>query len=139
MAGRGASAILVAGVFVGIHRPPGAVSGTALVLVGRNLTEFPAVLPRSVMLPLAVSLSATALVWFALTWQHYDARLTKARELLSSFKVSAEREIDQHQLLLQRMAERWGSWRVAASPGFRARVRQLFSRHLQPGFAALAG
>lgn len=93
--------------------------GTALVLVGRNLTELPAVLPRSVMMPLAASLSATALVWFALTWQHYDARLTKARELLSSFKVSAEREIDQHQLLLQRMAERWGKLGGLPLAGFR--------------------
>ncbi|WP_163559544.1 EAL domain-containing protein [Halomonas sp. NO4] len=98
---------------------PSLLLGSALLLIGRGLAELPTAIHRPVLMPLTASLSASVLVWFTLTWQQYEARLTQAGELLSSFKVSAEREIDEHQRLLQRMADRWGELGGLPDSGFR--------------------
>ncbi|TFH86862.1 GGDEF and EAL domain-containing protein [Billgrantia azerbaijanica] len=100
---------------------PAGLLGTALLLVGQRPADLPVIMPRPVLLALAGSLSASVLAWFILTWQQHDVRLREADALLASFKASAERELDEHQLLLQRMAERWDTLGGLPSAGYRER------------------
>ncbi|WP_245904557.1 sensor domain-containing phosphodiesterase [Billgrantia lactosivorans] len=88
---------------------PALLCGTAMMLMARHPISI-AVLDRTLLLALAGGVLASGVVWYALTWQQYDARQRHASELFLTFKVSAERVIDNKQRELQRMAERWAGF-----------------------------
>ena len=85
---------------------PALLSGTAMILIGRRASA-PPVLGQVMILAMAAGVMVSGLAWYALTWQQYDAKHRHATELLTNFKVTAQRAVDTQQLTLQRMAERW--------------------------------
>ncbi|WP_231489500.1 EAL domain-containing protein [Billgrantia saliphila] len=88
---------------------PALLTGTAMWLMARHHAVAP-MLSRMAILALAGSVLASGLAWSALTWQQHDAKRRHAAELLSSFKVTAERVLDSQQRELQRMATRWSQF-----------------------------
>ncbi|MGL6250491.1 MAG: hypothetical protein ACRC3F_06160, partial [Billgrantia desiderata] len=97
---------------------PALLTGTAMVLMARNPTVSP-VLSRGVVVALAGGVLSSGLVWYGLAWQQYDARQQHAAELLTNFKISAERVVDRQQRELQRMASRWAEFGGLPPPTFR--------------------
>ncbi|MGQ4880121.1 EAL domain-containing protein [Billgrantia sp. LNSP4103-1] len=85
---------------------PALLCGTAMVLKARNPYVAP-LLGRGAILALAGGVTASGLVWYALTWQQHEARQQHANDLFSNFKITAERVVDGQQRELQRLAERW--------------------------------
>ncbi len=85
---------------------PALLAGTAMWMMARQHVVAP-MLSRVAILALVGSVLASGLAWYALTWQQHDAKRRHAAELLSSFKVTAERVLDGQQRELQRMASRW--------------------------------
>jgi len=114
---------------------PALLTGTAMVLMARNPAASP-VLSRGVVVALAGGVLSSGLVWYALAWQQYDARQQHAAELLTNFKVSAERVVDRQQRELQRMASRWAEFGGLPPPAFR-RVEADTYFHDMPSLVSL--
>ncbi|WP_234283463.1 MULTISPECIES: EAL domain-containing protein [unclassified Halomonas] len=85
---------------------PALLSGTAMMLMARHPSVV-LTLNRGMILALTGGVLASGIAWYALTMQQYDARQQHAAELFFTFKVSAERVVDNKQREIQRMAERW--------------------------------
>ncbi|MGR2737443.1 EAL domain-containing protein [Billgrantia sp. Q4P2] len=85
---------------------PALLCGAAMVMMARHATVTP-VLSRSVILALVGGVLASGFAWYALTWQQHDARQRHATELLHTFKLGAERVVDDQQREIRRMAARW--------------------------------
>ncbi|MGR4067927.1 EAL domain-containing protein [Billgrantia sp. C5P2] len=119
---------------------PALLCGTAMMLMARHPTVAPA-LNRAMILALIGGVFASGIAWYALTWQQYDARQRQATELFFTFKVSAERVVDDKQREIQRMAERWVEfgglppqrYREVEVEGFFRDMPSLVALHWQSG------
>ncbi|WP_240549157.1 sensor domain-containing phosphodiesterase [Billgrantia antri] len=119
---------------------PALLSGTAMMVMARHPAVMPA-LNRTTILALTGGVLASGIAWYGLTWQQYDARQQHATELFFTFKVSAERVVDNKQRELQRMAERWvefgglppRKYREVEVEGFFRDMPSLVALHWQSG------
>ncbi|MFQ3788092.1 EAL domain-containing protein [Halomonas sp. A29] len=119
---------------------PALLCGTTMVMMARHSTVTP-VLSQSIILAVIGGVLASGLAWYALTWQQHDAKLRHAAELMYTFKINAERVVDDQQREIQRMAARWEqfgglpplSYREAEVDDLFRDMPSLVSLHWQSG------